>query len=611
MSVVRGDPERLEAYSERTVARVAASRGPLADYEQALLAYNAADNDLGHGLGNRAPQAGGVLDRLRELDQQLAAFAWALRQLDSGFGLDSVVETGFVDLFEALAAARLQHPYAVDEVVVDQALAALADEYAAGLRELGMPSAFASEWDPALVERSEELGELFARIAMTAQREPVFADLLVSRLDADGVHEVFNVLRVGADAHMRVGDASGGDPFRAMLGQFAFTLQVAARDGGVSQEVLDRIVDAEPAEQLNLALLLAGPRSGWPRRFLEPAVRRVFVFYSDWRVSTLDPLAFGLFDGDPRQGALLRAGLHEHVAAATDPALLAAARERFDAIAREVSAQAEAGWWIFGRGAALTPGAREGLAWATLPHLDSIATDLDRANAHPLRSEWERTLAQLLSQEDAAAVLARGFGAYVGLQYQQGAVAAGQTQGGEADRARRFIVPAARVGELAALFIEAEGRAVGEEAAQWEFFLDAGEAAAQTAARLGIAATPVSGGTSIVAGGGASFAIGHLVDQIPEPGFDLPAAVRQQRDAFRIAAVRAVAADDTLAAELGIPPGDRALLADDEFIEAVLRGDEAQDARYEAILNRRPRLLETWAVDIRNLTLERAIGTAD
>lgn len=648
MAVIRGHPERLEDYTGRTRARVAQSHLPLGDYQQALTAFNAAPNDLGGGLPDRAGVIGAHLDALSRLDRQPAAFAWALRELDAGWGYpryDGTLATSFTDLFDALAAARADDPLASDAAVTRRALRSLADRYARRLDALAVEEAYPSQWDPASAEQTGELAAVFEQLALTSHRHPELADLVVARLGARGVHEVLNGLRVHAES-WRFSDTAGTSdtpsPYRVMTAHLANTLRIAARDGGVDQRLLDDVTAADaPGDPLNVALLLAAPNATWPDRFLQPAVRTVFDAYTAWPVSHLDRLAGELFDGDARQGALhalarnpaaawdllgdeairdevlfgtyndegaaagavLRAGLHDHVAASADPRLLAAARERFDTIAHLVYDEDEAGWAIFGRGDQLTTGAREGLAWAMLPHLHSMTRHLAEHDTSDERTHWQRTLAKVLADETAASVVARGYGVYLAAQYAQGARNAGQTPGGEADKARMFIVPAADVGELAVLIIDAEGTAVGEHAARSAFFIAAGEAAAKTAAGVGIAASPLTVGTSIAVGGGASFVIGQLVDQIPVQEYDARSAAGEHRDAYLLTAVRVIAADDTLAEHVGISPGNRATLADDAFIDAYLRGDKGAEDEYKEILDAQRGALRRWATDIRNATM--------
>ena len=82
MGVTRGDPARLENCTREGLARVAWSRDVLADYQDAVTAFNAQPNDLGLALPDRTDQISANLDDLALLDEQPARFAEALRDAD-------------------------------------------------------------------------------------------------------------------------------------------------------------------------------------------------------------------------------------------------------------------------------------------------------------------------------------------------------------------------------------------------------------------------------------------------------------------------------------------------------------------------------------------------
>lgn len=68
-----------------------------------------------------------------------------------------------------------------------------------------------------------------------------------------------------------------------------------------------------------------------------------------------------------------------------------------------------------------------------------------------------------------------------------------------------------------------------------------------------------------------------------------------------------MAADDALARRVGVDPADRARLADEAFIDAVLRNEEAANEKDDKILDGNG-TLERWMVDVRNDTMGPFIG---
>jgi hypothetical protein len=640
MSTISGDPRRLEAYTEDTQPLIPPVQRAVGAYRGALRAFHAAPNDLGTTVVDRGDRVAERLRALRDLDGKPAAFAWALRQLDRRISFSGRLATGRLDLFDELVAARLALPHGDDDRVHEQALAALADAHAARLAELAMADGSTSQWDPAMVAESPELLALFTDIALTAHANPAFADLLVERLGAEGVHGVVNFLSVGATAWNLSGDpTAGANPFRTMLASFAGTLQVAARDGGVDQAVLDALLDPDTpgATPLNIALILAGPRTGtWSTRFLEPAALVVFDAHQRVPASHLDTLALLTFDGDMRQGALqavarnpeaawalldvprfrdevlfgvfndrgalagdvVRVALHDHVA--EGGASLEAARARLDEIARLVYDQDNKGWAIFGRGDQLNGGVREGLAWAFLPHMDGVARDLTtHALVRDERAHMERLLAKVMGDDAGSAVLSSGFGVYLHAQLSDGVVRMADGQGTDA-----FVLPGQDIGALAVLFLDAEGTA-HDDADSSAFIRDALGASAQVGGRLLIAATPLTGGTSTIVGGGLSFVIGEVVSGMPVSEHDRRGGVFAHREAVQLAALQAIAANDEMAARYGLPDELRDRLRDDAYLEALLRDPAERRALWAD-----PELEELLSavIAIENATMQPFIG---
>lgn len=132
--VVRAEPDRLEAYAERTLRAVAQMEDGCAAYRDRVAEYHAAGpNDLGLTVTDRAGSIQEMLHGLRGFDAPLAAFGWALRHLDhldARFPLESSWYGWHAtekDMFTALVAARLEHPGGSTAQVLDAAEEGLAD----------------------------------------------------------------------------------------------------------------------------------------------------------------------------------------------------------------------------------------------------------------------------------------------------------------------------------------------------------------------------------------------------------------------------------------------------------------------------------------------------
>lgn len=96
MAQVRGDPDRLEEYTEATRPTLERTREALDAYRRAIVAFNAAwPNDLGTTLSDRSPEIEATLVELHALDETPAAFGAALRELDASGGVITVDEAAF------------------------------------------------------------------------------------------------------------------------------------------------------------------------------------------------------------------------------------------------------------------------------------------------------------------------------------------------------------------------------------------------------------------------------------------------------------------------------------------------------------------------------------
>lgn len=101
---VRGNPTRLEAYTERTLPAIDRARSAIEEYSQAVGSYNdAGPNDLRSSLPDLGGELHATLDALSDLDGTPADFASALRALDTGVGLGGAVVVERVAFEEQLA----------------------------------------------------------------------------------------------------------------------------------------------------------------------------------------------------------------------------------------------------------------------------------------------------------------------------------------------------------------------------------------------------------------------------------------------------------------------------------------------------------------------------
>jgi len=650
---VRGVPSRLEGYTQATTPTLGPTVAGVEEYSAAIKVFNAAEpNDLGTYLIDHGENLEGDLDALGDLDAKPAAFAFALRQLDRGEGFFEILfkmagtalaalrgeeppteppwlSTSDMELFDALVDAKLGLPSASDQAVLDGAASELGREYAARLREAGLDDPSASQWTQDMADQHGELAELFADMDRLSQWNPEFADALVDDLGSEGVHQVVNRMRVQQTA---VGYAGLGPTAvqQDLLEPFARMLGVATRAGGASQTVLDGIVEGDST---NVGLLLA--TGGYDRRFLEPAFDRVW----DEELSSahLDSLALVVMDGDARVGALrglarddglswekvssdedfghallfdnfnddgraagsvLTAGLHDYVVA--HPEHLEKSKELYAEIVKRVNDEGDE---FLGFGDDLNGGARIALAQVSTLHLDDIAQAAgENGYDGPIqtleRDDLKDFFKAILSEDGSEDILAEGLGVYTGLQFAAGSKAAAELDG-DAEAYHEYTQHA---GELAALFGEAAEAKVGDDAAKTDFLIKAGQATSTTLVVLGLAAAPISAGTSTVAGAGSSLAISSLMEKIPRPSFDREAERSELERMYVALGASSFVAHDANVASLPEPSqldaATRARLRDEEFVQAVVNGDPVANKELDEILNR-VESLESKALEAR------------
>jgi len=151
---VRGDPSRLEAYTEATEPAVRASGVAVDDYDDAVDAFlTAGPNDLGTGgVLDRSPVVHLTLAALGRLDALPAAFAFALRELDAD---GAVRVTTNLELFDALVAARIASPNTKSGALVRQVLADEFDELLAD--PATTPADVRAFWDALTDEHQDDL----------------------------------------------------------------------------------------------------------------------------------------------------------------------------------------------------------------------------------------------------------------------------------------------------------------------------------------------------------------------------------------------------------------------------------------------------------------------
>lgn len=124
MTTVTGDPTSLEGYTADTALLVASMRDAVAGCQEAISRFNSAGpNHLGTTIPDLTPLIDADLDLLAQIDRAPAAFAFALRNLDTlSFETDPWLRTHLTseEWFDALSAAWLNDPLAPpDELVAD------------------------------------------------------------------------------------------------------------------------------------------------------------------------------------------------------------------------------------------------------------------------------------------------------------------------------------------------------------------------------------------------------------------------------------------------------------------------------------------------------------
>lgn len=89
MALVSGAPDLLEAYTAATTPTLDRVRDTLADYRDAVAAFNAAPDDLGATLTDLSGEPDDTVEQLDVLDRIPAAFAAALREVDAAYDADA------------------------------------------------------------------------------------------------------------------------------------------------------------------------------------------------------------------------------------------------------------------------------------------------------------------------------------------------------------------------------------------------------------------------------------------------------------------------------------------------------------------------------------------
>lgn len=124
MTTISGDAASLEGYTDDTALLVAFMRDAVADCDEVITRFNSArPNDLGNVIPDVTTLIDADLDLLAEIDRAPAAFAFALRNLDTlSFETDPWLRTHLTsqEWFDALSAAWLNDPLApTDDLVAD------------------------------------------------------------------------------------------------------------------------------------------------------------------------------------------------------------------------------------------------------------------------------------------------------------------------------------------------------------------------------------------------------------------------------------------------------------------------------------------------------------
>lgn len=611
MPVIGGSPVMLEQVGGDLISGVTQREADIDAYGDAVLAYNTADSTLPASATSHRTLAHQSLEPITDAGEIAQSFGVALGMLSSlpmdQRGPNATFTTSNTRLVELLAEASRTH----GTTDADELATILAGTYADRLSELSYEGPYPDYSGSDLPAEHDELVALFADIEMLSDWNPAFADELVDQLGGEGVVEVLHFIdgltdRTRNDLSQELWEQV--DWMETFAEPFVSIVETAARPGGVSQGVLDDLVEHASGGPMTLLL---GLGTFDRDRFLDMAVQDVledkYVVNGGlaWELAEGDVISaallgasrdsdyawellnddrvvdMALFDNDRHAGsvdAFMQAAFAQGV---DDPTVTAA---RLGELIDRINAEADRDGFLFtgiGEGQRLSDAARFALADVVNLHLGLIGEDVTpgsgtSSNLGLAATDLQAFITNLLDGDAAAERLAEGLGVY-----QAHAVALGAEQLTDAGAIEGSILD--ELGYLNGMFHVALDERFSEDADKVDFWISAGNAFAGIAVGVGLAAAGVTGGTSALVGGAANYTIGQLLDEIDVPSFNGPQNVLDRDEQIRYLSAFAVAQNSENFDGLTLTDDELATLNDPEFIESFFNGDRDALDEFDAI----------------------------
>lgn len=269
MGTASADPNDLFAYADGAEEGVAELRSAARALAEVVEGFNAADKELGHAVPNHGQQLQALLDRMEELDGFVRRVGGAFAEVDhrselflrTGVWPDAVVtadalidrRVAFVSREQALAAA-------VEDAA---ALHRLVERYGGDLLDEGFLDAY------------PQLAAVLARIRDRAAADPVYGQaLFVAHLGEDGLRQVLDTIAAYGQAKHQLLLAGQDHPLTALNLHRDLVVPLGRAFGQLSEPdschvLADRLLDVQsPIQQRQLAMLLSagGHNPDWTAR---------------------------------------------------------------------------------------------------------------------------------------------------------------------------------------------------------------------------------------------------------------------------------------------------------------------------------------------------------
>lgn len=185
---------------------------------------------------------------------------------------------------------------------------------------------------------------------------------------------------------------------------------------------------------------------------------------------------------------------------------------------------------------------------------------------------------QLFESETAQQVTSQQLGSYMAIRWEEGVGYLADTYPGDPQGPLALGEHTQQIDNLSDVFRDSLIADGASNTEQHNFWIGVSSTVTKSAAGIGIAASPLTAGTSAVAGAGVAFAITQVTDATPVPSFDQHAnAVTEQWQAERTAMTVLLEHPDVLDTNDGNWPDDVGAYNLPESTVDLLEGDQIWD----------------------------------